>query len=127
MTENTKAPQQKRGPKPIGDAPMTPAERQRRRRQQLRVAGEKSYLVRLDGLHQEWVDALAASQEMSNTAALQALVETALDRYVGLMRRCERLREMEATDAEIEAFVQTHFLPPLPSIDELELPRPDKN
>lgn len=127
MTEQTKTPQQKRGPKPIGNAPMTPAERQRRRREQLRATGEKSYLVRLDGLHQEWVDTLAASQEISSTAALHALVEAALDRYIGVMRRCERLREMGASDSEIEAFIQAHFLPALPAIDELEPPRPDKN
>lgn len=127
MTDQANTLSRKRGPKPIGDATMTPAERQRRRRQQLRASGEKSYLVRLDGLHQEWVDALAASQGISSSAALHALVETALDRFVGIMRRCDRLREMEATDAQIEAFMQLHFLPALPHIDHLEIPCPDKN
>ena len=116
-----------RGRKPLGDAAMTPAERQRRRRELLRTEGDKHYLLRLNGLHQEWVEALAQSGGVSGTKALQNLIEVTLDRYVGVMHRCERLKDMGATDADIEAFMQAHFLPALPPIDELELPRPDKN
>lgn len=124
MTEQTTT---KRGRKPLGEAAMTPAERQQRRRQLLRTEGDKHYLLRLNGLHQEWVEILANANGISITKALHWLVEASLDRYVGVMRRCMRLREMGATDAEVEAFMQTHFLPALPSINELELPHPDKN
>lgn len=117
----------KRGRKPVGDAAMTPAERQKRRRELLRTEGDKHYLLRLNGLHQEWIEIFSKSNGISGTKALQGLVEASLDRYVGVMHRCERLRDMGATDAEIEAFMQAHFLPALPSIDELEIPRPDKN
>lgn len=117
----------KRGRKPAGDAAMTPAERQRRRRELLRTEGDKHYLLRLNGLHQEWIEIFAKSNDISGTKALQRLVEAALDRYVGVMHRCERLRDMGATDAEIEAFMQAHFLPALPAIEELEIPRPGKN
>ena len=125
MTEQTKAV--KRGRKPLGDAAMTPAERQRRRRESLRTEGDKHYLLRLNGLHQEWIEILANSNGLSVTKALQWLVEASLDRYVGVMHRCERLRDMGATVAEIEAFMQAHFLPALPAIEELEFPCPDKH
>lgn len=117
----------KRGRKPVGDAAMTPAERQKRRRELLRTEGDKHYLLRLNGLHQEWVEILAKANGISGTKALQGLLEVALDRYWGVMHRCERLREMGGSDAEIEAFMQAHFLPALPAIEELEFPRPEKN
>lgn len=117
----------KRGRKPLSDTPMTAAERQRRRRELLRTEGDKHFLLLLNGLHQKWVEVLAKSSGTSETKALQTLVEVSLDRYVGVMHRCERLREMGATDAAIQAFMHIHFLPALPPIDELELPSPDMN
>lgn len=122
MNEQTTTTTTKRGRKPLGDAAMTPAERQRRRRELLRTEGDKHYVLRLNGLHQEWIEIFAKSNGISGTKALQGLVEASLDRYVGVMHRCERLRDMGATDADIEAFMQAHFLPALPSIEELEIP-----
>lgn len=110
----------KRGRKPLGEAALTPAERQRRRREQLRTEGEKHYLVRLNSLQQEWVEALAKAQATSETAALQHLIEASLDRYVGVMHRCERLKEMGASDEAVAEFVAKHFLPALPNIDDKE-------
>lgn len=101
---------------------MTPAERQRRRRELLRAEGDRHYLLRLNQLHQDWVDMLAEAGGISGTAALQTIVEVSLDRYVGVMHRCERLREMGASEEAIEAFMQAHFLPPLPDINEMEVP-----
>ncbi|MFT3850519.1 MAG: hypothetical protein QM739_18135 [Propionivibrio sp.] len=106
----------------MGDAAMTPAERQRRRRESLRKEGDKHYLVCLTGLYQEWVEIFAKSNSVSETKALHTLIEASLDRYIGVLRRCERLHEMGASDVAIEAFMHRHFLPTLPNIDELEIP-----
>ncbi len=125
--QSPKSSNTKRGRKPLGDVPMTPAERQRRRRELLRTEGDKHYLLRLNGLHQDSVEKLANVEGISGTKALQRIVEVSLDRFVGVMERCERLREMGASDADIEAFVQFNLLPPLPAIDELDFPRPGKN
>lgn len=128
MTEQTPlASKPNRGRKPLGDAAMTPAERQRRRRELLRAVGDKHYLLRLNGLHQECVEMLAKVDGVSGTAALQGIVQVSLDRFAGVMHRCERLRELGASDDDIEAFIHTHLSPSLPPIDELELPRPDTN
>lgn len=120
MSEEVR-PTKKRGPKPIGDAPMTAAERQRRRREQARANGGKGYLIQLDGLHQQWVDALATAQGVSGTTALHSILEATLDRYAGLMQRCERLQALGASEADIAAFVEKHFLPRLPEMDKLEV------
>lgn len=120
MNEKLRAPK-KRGPKPIGDAPMTSAERQRRRRDQTRAAGGKAYQVQLTGLHQGWVDALASAQGISGSAVLHGLMEATLDRYAGLMERCNHLREAGASDEAIAAFFGRHFMPPLPDINNLEV------
>lgn len=120
MNQEFRAPK-KRGPKPLGDAPMTSAERQRRRREQARAAGGKAYQVQLTGSHQGWVDALASAQGISGTAVLQGLMEAALDRYAGLMERCDRLQKAGASEETIAAFVSQHFMPPLPDINNVEL------
>jgi len=117
----------KRGRKPVGDAAMTPAERQKRRRELLRTEGDKNYLLRLDGLQQAWVEALAKGEGVSDTKALQTILEASLNRYIGVVHRCERLEEMGASEDAVAAFMQAHLFPPLPSIDELELPRPSEN
>lgn len=122
MNENAVSSPKKRGPKSIGNAPMTATERKRRSRELSRVAGEKNYLIRLNGLHQEWVDTLAQRQGVSNSAALHELIQAALDRFVGVMRRCGRLYEMGASEAQVEKFAQMHLMPPLPNINELEIP-----
>lgn len=127
MTEQITPSTKKRGPKPIGDAPMTPAERQRRRREQIRAGGAKEFLFTVEGLHLEYLEQIALHEQTNIAAALKLITQTALDRYIGVMRRCDRLRTMGASDADIEAFITQHFLQPLPDINELEFPRPDKN
>lgn len=127
MTEQTPITKTKRGRKPVGESAMTPAERQRRRRELLRTEGDKHYLLRLNELHQEHVEMIAKAEGMSGTKVLQTYVEVCLDRYIGIVQRCERLKEMGASDADVEAFMKTYFLPSLPSIEELEHPRPDSN
>lgn len=128
MTEqySTDTPK-KRGRKPVGDVAMTPAERQKRRRELLRTEGDKHYMLRLNGLHQAWIENLAKVEGVSGTKALQTVLEASLNRYVGVMHRCERLQEMGASDEAVAAFVQANFFPPLPDINELEIPGPDKN
>jgi hypothetical protein len=120
MNEEVRAPK-KRGPKPIGDVPMTAAERQRRRREQARASGSKGYLVQLNGAHLQWVEALATSQGLSGTVVLHGLLEATLDRYAGVMHRVERLQSLGATDEDVAGFMAMHLFPSLPDIDKLEL------
>lgn len=110
----------KRGRKAIGDTPMSAAERKRRSREQLRAAGVREFLVQVQGMHLEYVEALAQADNITPADALHGIVESALDRHVGVMRRCERMRENGASDEEIAQFAARNLLPELP-------PMPDKN
>jgi hypothetical protein len=114
-------PETKRGRKPLGSAAMTPAERKRRSREQSRATGAKEFILSLEGWHLQHVEELAKSQNISTSAALRGILETALDRYVGVMRRCAQLRENGASDEAVEIFVNNHLFPPLPAIDKLEV------
>jgi hypothetical protein len=114
MTESNNTLPKKRGPKPIGDAAMSTAERQRRRREQLRATGGKGFLLELEGLHLQYVEALAQSQGMSTAAALRLLVDNALSRYVGVMRRAERMGQDGASPEACAQFMSKHLYPELP-------------
>lgn len=107
-------PPKKRGPKPVGDTAMTNAERQRRRREHLRTVGSKGFLLELEGLHLDSVETLANSQDMSTAATLRLIVERALDRYVGVMRRVERMSVNGASDEACAQFIQDNLDPELP-------------
>jgi hypothetical protein len=100
---------------------MTQAEAKRRSREKLRAAGGRDYLIHLNGAHQGWVDALAHAQGISGTAVLHGLMEATLDRYAGLMERCDRLQKAGASEETIAAFVSQHFMPPLPDINNVEV------
>lgn len=110
----------KRGRKAIGDTPMSTAERKRRSRDQLRAAGGREFLVQAQGMHLEYIEALAQIDNVSPADALRGIVESALDRHLGVMHRCARMRENGASDEEITQFVVSNLMPELP-------PMPEKN
>lgn len=112
--------QAKRGPKTIGDAPMSMAERKRRSREQFRAAGGREFLVKVQGMHLEYVDALAQLDSVTPADTLHGIVESALDRHVGVMLRCARMRENGASDEQVAQFVADNLMPELP-------PMPEKN
>jgi hypothetical protein len=112
----------KRGRKPLGDGPMSAAERKRRSREQLRASGVKEFSLKLQGLHLEYVENAAALRGSNTAEVLRDILENALDRFVGVTKRCERLLDNGATDEEAAAFMNTHLMPPLPSMPEPEAP-----
>lgn len=48
------------------------------------------------------------------SVALKNILEPALDRFVGVMRRCEELAAAGATDQAVTKFVEDHLFPALP-------------
>lgn len=68
----------KRGPKPIGETPMTAAERQRRRREKAKACGGGEYVIRLGSEMNKRLTALAVDGKTSNTAILLDIVSKAL-------------------------------------------------
>jgi hypothetical protein len=68
----------------------------------------------------EYVENAAALRGSSTAEVLRDILETALDRFVGVTKRCERLLNNGATDEEAAAFMNTHLMPPLPPMPELD-------
>jgi hypothetical protein len=117
----------KRGRKPLGEKPMTGAERQRRSKERRRSNGPtKSFMITLEGLHLEQVEKLAEAEGVSASAAFRAIAEPALDRFVGVMRRADRLLENGRSEEECYKFIQEHLFPPLPPMEELKTPAADE-
>lgn len=110
----------KRGRKPLGEGPMSAAERKRRSREQLRASGVREFSLKLQGLHLEYVENASALRGSSTAEVLRDILENALDRFVGVTKRCERLLDNGATDEEAAAFMHTHLMPPLPPMPELD-------
>jgi hypothetical protein len=109
----------KRGRKPFGEAAMSAAERKRRSRERQQATGVKEFQLQVQGMHLAYVEQLAEYNGVSASAALRMLLEPALDRYVGVMRRCERMKKDGATDEQIAVFMQAHFMPELPTMPEV--------
>lgn len=109
----------KRGRKPLGEGPMSAAERKRRSREQLRASGVREFSLKLQGLHLEYVENAATLRGSSTAEVLRDILENALDRFVGVTKRCERLLDNGATDEEAAAFMNAHLMPPLPPMPEL--------
>lgn len=118
MTTETITPPAKRGRKPFGDAAMSAAERKRRSRERQQVTGVKEFQLQLQGMHLAYVEQMAEQNGLSASAALRKVLEPALDRYVGVLRRCERMKENGATDEQVASFWNTHFMPELPTMPE---------
>jgi hypothetical protein len=86
----------------------------------LRASGVREFSLKLQGLHLEYVENAAALQGSSTAEVLRDILENALDRFVGVTKRCERLLDNGATDEEAAAFMSAHLMPPLPPMPELE-------
>lgn len=119
MTTKTSTQLAKRGRKPVGDVAMSAAKRKRRSRERQQATGVKEFQLQVQGMHLAYVEQLAEHNEVSASAALRMLLEPALDRYVGVMRRCEQMKESGATDEQVAAFMHTHFMPELPPMPEI--------
>lgn len=108
----------KRGRKPVGETAMSPAERKRRSRELSRASGVKEFSLKLQGMHLEHVEQLATQIGVTTSEALRGLLESALDRYVGVVRRCSRMLDNGATEDDVAKFMSTYWMPPLPPMPE---------
>lgn len=116
MTEQVK---KKSGRKPIGDKAMTRNERMKKTNDARRARGVRSFLLHVEPMHMQWIEQTALSNGLPPTKVLREVLESALDRYAGVMSRVQFL-EVDCNNPEAAAsFVRTHLLPTLPSFEEL--------
>lgn len=97
---------------------MSAAERKRRSRERKQATGVKEFQLQVQGMHLQYVEALAARQDVSTSAALRLILEAALDRYVSVMQRCQQMLNNGATDEQVSKFMQTYWMPKLPPMPE---------
>lgn len=116
MTADTTIKTAKIGRPLTGDAPMTSAERVRRARARKQASGVKEFQMRVQGMHLQYVELMAARMDASTGAALRLILEAALDRYVAVVQRCDRMIESGATDEEVAQFMSTYWMPELPTM-----------
>lgn len=119
MTKDATIKPAKIGRPLTGDAPMSSAERVRRTRERKQASGIKEFQMQVQGMHLDYVEQMAARMETSTGTALRMLLEPALDRYVGVMLRCERMITNGATDEQVAQFMHTYWMPELPPMPEI--------
>ncbi|WP_019044071.1 hypothetical protein [Comamonas testosteroni] len=116
MTERIK---KKAGRKPLGDKAMTRNERMQKTNDARKARGVRSFLMHVEPMHLEWIEQMAQQSGAPVTTAFKHVVEAALDRYAGVMKRVQFL-EVDCSNPEAAAaFVQAHLSPALPTLEEL--------
>lgn len=116
MTERIK---KKAGRKPLGDKAMTRNERMQKTNDARKARGVRSFLMHVEPMHLGWIEQMAQQSGAPVTTAFKHVVEAALDRYAGVMRRVQFL-EVDCSNPEAAAaFVQAHLSPALPTLEEL--------
>lgn len=91
----------KRGRKPLGDAPMTAAERKRQSRATKAAQGSVEFALRLSGDTLTLIDLFATANEITRSEAVSMLVADSLRRLNLAFQGGLTLHERGATNAEI--------------------------
>lgn len=104
MNEKSESPS-KRGRKPIGDAPMTAAERKRATRARKSAEGRVEFTVGLGGGMLAFIDRMVLASGSSRSQVLFDLLEMAISRIALLEVQAEDMWAKGATDEEVQAFM----------------------
>jgi hypothetical protein len=89
----------KRGPKPIGDRPMTPGERKKRSRLRQAHEGYAEFTVRASGDTLNFIDLYATSNGIARTEVIAAFLDLAINRIGHAMGRAlERMKQGDAPE-----------------------------
>lgn len=102
MNEDTVLTPKKRGPKPIGDEPMTAAERKRRSRAKQASEGRAEFMLTLSGGKLAFIDQLAKVQGDTRSQVINALLDMAIAKMVNVAIEADHMIANGATDQEIE-------------------------
>lgn len=102
MNEDTILAPKKRGPKPIGDEPMTAAQRKRRSRAKQVSEGRAEFMLTLSGGKLAFIDQLAKVQGDTRSQVIDALLDMAIAKMVNAAIEADHMIANGATDQEIE-------------------------
>lgn len=104
MNEKSESPS-KRGRKPIGDAPMTAAERKRASRARKAAEGRVEFMVSLGGGMLAFIDRMVLASGSSRSQVLFDLLEMAISRMAFVEVQAEEMWAAGATDEEVQTFM----------------------
>lgn len=95
----------KRGRRPIGDAPMTAAERKRASRARKAAEGHVEFMVGLGGGMLSFIDRMVLASGSSRSQVLFDLLEMAISRMALVEVQADHMWAEGATDEEVQAFM----------------------
>lgn len=101
MEQNNEPKPKKRGPKPIGERAMTPAERKRLSRARQAEDGYVEFVVRAKGETLKFIDLFAHKNEMSRSAVVAWFLEMAISRTSGTLDRTVQMLAEGATQDDV--------------------------
>jgi len=118
-------PKGKRGPKPIGERPLTPSERKKRSRENLAIKGDAEFMVRLDRGTVNILDQIADANEINRSQLIAGLLDMALAKLALAIAEVEALKENGASEHEVSERLRTHLgaTPPMGLLEKYKVVR----
>ena len=115
MNEKTTPAPQKRGPKPIGDVPMTAAERKRRSRARLVNEGTRAeFMISLSGETLKFVNWMAENNDVSRARVVQEFLDMAIHIVQSTAAHADQMLANGASMEEIQVVMRQAFAVPRP-------------
>jgi len=97
------------GPKPLGNKPMTSAEKQKRSRLKLKQEGGKEYQIKINKQQLDAIKLFASYRQTKTNQTIKTLLQRSLDHITNVMKEVESMNDK--TDNEIILFMETHLFP----------------
>lgn len=98
---------------------MTPAERQHKRRETIRAAGGRTFLMEISSKDLEWLEFEANQTDRSITEVLKEVLGLSLQRYGEFFERLMQLAQLGGSAELLELFERRHAFPKVPTLEEL--------
>jgi hypothetical protein len=111
------APKGRPGRKPLGDGPMTDAERKRRSRELFAEHGGHQFAVRVSGPVWDQVEIAAQAFGREPRELVRALFDTALQRFMNVNGHALALRGVGVPLDELREFYKKNLFDPSPRTD----------
>jgi len=100
------------GPKPMGDEPMTSAERKRRSRLKLKQDGGKEYQVKINTKQLQAIKHYSKLKQTETNQTIKTLLEEALEHISGVMSEVDKMNDDEdKTHNDMIMFINEYMFP----------------
>lgn len=97
------------GSKPMGEEPMTAAQRKQRSRLKLKQEGGKEYQIKLNEDEMAHIDLYAKTFQLDTSKALKNLFTQAVTHISDAMSHVTEMNKAKATDNEVITFLHSNL------------------